>query len=122
MNNSFKEVQRVHCFNHTLQLSSKMLLKPFNAGLSGPTDDEPSTDHEDDELPSLVGIADKDNDDENGVDDEGCDCVEDDVEDEADELDALTDDECAQLLAETAVVQATVTKVCTALIASLSPS
>src|SRR5271154_2741054 len=34
MPNAFDEVHRVRCFNHTLQLSAKALLKPFNAGMS----------------------------------------------------------------------------------------
>jgi hypothetical protein len=34
MENSFEEVNRARCFNHTLQLSAKTLLKPFNAGMS----------------------------------------------------------------------------------------
>src|SRR5258705_11663448 len=35
LDNSFKEENRVRCFNHTLQLSAKSLLKPFNLALSG---------------------------------------------------------------------------------------
>jgi hypothetical protein len=39
MPNSFKLKNRVHCFNHTLQLSVKTLLHPFNAGLGKATED-----------------------------------------------------------------------------------
>ena len=34
LNNSFEMTNRVRCFNHTLQLSAKALLKPFAAALS----------------------------------------------------------------------------------------
>jgi hypothetical protein len=35
LNNSFEEANRVRCFNHTLQLSAKALLAPFNTAISG---------------------------------------------------------------------------------------
>ena len=31
--NSFEEEHRARCFNHTIQLSAKTLLKPFNTAL-----------------------------------------------------------------------------------------
>ncbi|KAG1750336.1 uncharacterized protein EDB91DRAFT_1196368 [Suillus paluster] len=31
LDNSFESVNRVRCFNHTLQLAAKALLKPFNS-------------------------------------------------------------------------------------------
>jgi hypothetical protein len=34
LDNSFDEENRVRCFNHTLQLSVKSLLKPFNTAIS----------------------------------------------------------------------------------------
>ena len=34
LDNSFDKENRVRCFNHTLQLSAKALLKPFNTALS----------------------------------------------------------------------------------------
>ena len=34
MENAFKDVNCACCFNHTLQLSAKALLSPFNAGMS----------------------------------------------------------------------------------------
>jgi hypothetical protein len=37
--NSFELENRVHCFNHTLQLSAKTLLCPFNAGLGKTSED-----------------------------------------------------------------------------------
>jgi hypothetical protein len=39
MPNSFELENCVHCFNHTLQLSAKTLLHPFNAALGKATDD-----------------------------------------------------------------------------------
>ena len=39
MPNSFSLENHVRCFNHTLQLSAKTLLRPFNAGLGKMTDD-----------------------------------------------------------------------------------
>src|SRR5882762_8050502 len=35
LNNSFNKENHVRCFNHTLQLSTKTLLKPFNIALAG---------------------------------------------------------------------------------------
>jgi len=32
--NTFEEINHVCCFNHTLQLSAKTLLKPFNVALA----------------------------------------------------------------------------------------
>lgn len=34
LDNLFKEENRVRCFNHTLQLSAKALLAPFNTAIS----------------------------------------------------------------------------------------
>ena len=46
LDNSFEEENRVRCFNHTLQLSAKSLLKPFNMALSGnPADEVDMTDN-----------------------------------------------------------------------------
>ena len=30
----FEECNRVRCFNHTIQLAGKVLIKPFNSGMS----------------------------------------------------------------------------------------
>jgi hypothetical protein len=49
--NSFDETKRVRCFNHTLQLSAKTLLRPFNAGMGKATDGEEISDGE--EIPEL---------------------------------------------------------------------
>jgi len=38
MDNSFQEENHVRCFNHTLQLSAKALLHPFNPALGKAAD------------------------------------------------------------------------------------
>jgi hypothetical protein len=40
MANSYDEVNRVRCFNHTLQLSAKTLLRPFNTALGKAAEDD----------------------------------------------------------------------------------
>src|ERR1700720_4192877 len=40
LDNSFDKENQVRCFNHTLQLSAKALLKPFNTALSGKAADD----------------------------------------------------------------------------------
>jgi hypothetical protein len=56
MENTFEDVNRAFCFNHTLQLSAKTLLKPFNAGMSSmkPALQEEEYDNFDDEMPMLL--------------------------------------------------------------------
>jgi hypothetical protein len=105
LDNSFEEVNRVRCFNHTLQLSSKTLLKPFNAAIGGSTDDNVSIDCDEDSIPPLVDIEDDEDDEDSGN------VVNDDVEDDADEFNALTDVERVTLLADTSPVRQAVSKV-----------
>ena len=52
LDNTFEKENRVRCFNHTLQLSAKALLKPFNTAFSRATtdDDVALQDVDDDEL------------------------------------------------------------------------
>jgi hypothetical protein len=52
--NSFEEINRVRCFNHTMQLSAKTMLRLFD---SGPDDDENSR------APAIPDIDDPDDDD-----------------------------------------------------------
>ena len=101
--NSFNQFNRVCCFNHTMQLSTKALLKPF----SGPavTDDDDldvnaaSTD-DDDDLPALEDLEDDSRDENN-----------DDKEEEEDVLEILDAEEREALLENTAIVQMTLDKV-----------
>ena len=44
MPNSFDLDNRVRCFNHTLQLSARTLLRPFNVGLGKTTEDGDNND------------------------------------------------------------------------------
>ena len=47
MPNSFALENRIWCFNHTLQLSAKTLLRPFNVGLGKTTDNGNDTEVDD---------------------------------------------------------------------------
>ena len=110
MPNSFQLENCVHCFNHTLQLSAKTLLCPFNAGLgkttkvgdNGDVDDLLDQEDEDEDA--------KDEDD----DDEGLPDVPDvdDVDDGIDELDALDAEAHKGIIANIAAVHETVSKLC----------
>jgi hypothetical protein len=108
MPNSFSLENRVRCFNHTLQLSAKTLLHPFNVGLGKATDDGDNNDVDD--LPDADdNRLDEDDDDDDGL----LDVTDvDDIDDGVDELDALDVDEQEEIIADTAAVRETVSKVC----------
>ena len=107
--NSFKEEYRARCFNHTLQLSAKTLLKPFNTALSSKAEDTVDVmDEDDEELPNLVNT---DEEGEEEEDDEKEDEDKDDEDDGIDELETLSEEERTQVLEDTADVCVTVTKV-----------
>ena len=110
--NSFNQFNRVHCFNHTMQLSAKVLLKLF----SGPAvtnnkdlDVNTASSDDDDDLPVLEDLKDdnRDESDDNneGGNDEG------NEEEEEDVLEILDAEEKEALLENTAVVQTTLDKV-----------
>ena len=40
MDNAFDKEHRIRCFNHTIQLSAKTLLRPFNAGIKAANDSD----------------------------------------------------------------------------------
>jgi hypothetical protein len=103
LDNSFEETGHVRCFNHTMQLSAKELIKPFNAGMSAATDVTTNND-----MP-LVNEDEDEDEDEEGADDG--DTEGDDVDDEIDELDEMSEEEREEILADTAAVRETVTKV-----------
>jgi len=108
--NSFKEENRVRCFNHTLQLSAKALLRPFNPALGKVTRDDEmlGMDNDNDQLLPAVDEEeseeeeDKDDEDENDKDDE---------DDGIDEMDELGERGREQVIKDTAAVHETVTKV-----------
>ena len=113
MDNSFEKTNRAQCFNHTLQLSAKTLLAPFNTAISinAVQDDElleddgdglMAEDEEDDELAGKDGIE---GDVEGNVEEK------DDADDGINEIEELSEDEREQVLESTAVVREMVTKV-----------
>ena len=110
LNNSFKEEYRARCFNHTLQLSAKTLLKPFNVALSGnAADNIDTTDEDNEELPNLVDADEEGEEEDDDNDKENED--KDDEDDGVDELETLSEEERAEVIEETAAVRVTVTKV-----------
>jgi hypothetical protein len=113
LENSFEEDNRVRCFNHTLQLSAKALLKPFNTALSGKTtDDNDACEVNDNDR--LMPEIDEDEDDEDDNDDEEVDVEDsDDQDDGVDELQELSEAEQIEMLENTADVREIVTKVTT---------
>jgi hypothetical protein len=108
MPNSFKLKNHVCCFNHTLQLSMKTLLCPFNASLGKATEDG-TCDNVDDLL--SLGIDNDGDDDEDKDEDLPVIPDEDDINDSIDELDALDVDSCKAMMNDTAAVHEMVTKV-----------
>jgi len=111
--NSFEAENRVRCFNHTMQLSAKSLIRPFNAALGTAPDDVQGDGDEMDEDNEMVSDGDingdsnanEDDEDEDGRNEE-CD----DPDDLIDELETLSDEDRARVLEETSAVRATVTK------------
>jgi hypothetical protein len=110
LDNTFDKDNRVRCFNHTLQLSAKALLKPFNIGLSGKTTDDDDEITQDDDG-NLATFEDDEEGEEGEEDEEEQDNDKDDENDNIDELEVLSEDEQQQVLEETAAVRDTVTKV-----------
>jgi hypothetical protein len=103
-NNSFNASNHVRCFNHTIQLSCKALLKPFTFCITSSTTD-------DDNMLGLEAIED---DNENESEDEGEELAcntDDDMDDDINELDALSEEEQAAFAEVTMAVKEAVTKV-----------
>ena len=111
LENAFEEESRVRCFNHTIALAAKSLLKPFNPGL-GPAregvfegDNGDDGDGDDDVLDpeddDNDGDGDADNDDESDNDD---------VDDGIDELEVLDAIDREQVITDTAAVRSVVTR------------
>jgi hypothetical protein len=119
--NSCSEDNRIRCFNHTMQLSARTLLKPFTKSMSSADDegqqDVPACDDgqalEDDEdgdsFLHLDELEEVDGEDLDNADDDG-----------VDNLDKLDEEEHEALLEETAVVRDTIAKVCTLLLIPFS--
>jgi hypothetical protein len=123
LDNSFNEVNRVRCFNHTIQLSGKELIKPFNAGITGKdttVDDGDGDGDGDVDMPVLENPDDAEEEDADS-DAESVDVLSDtdDADDGIDELEMMTEAEREEIVADTAIVRETVTKVCNRLRALL---
>lgn len=108
MTNSYDEVNRVRCFNHTLQLSAKTLLRPFNTALGKAAEDD-----EDVEDSDALFDEDDESDEDETEEGDGLPDVpdEDDVDDGIDELEGLDEAEREQLIADTEAIRQTVSKV-----------
>src|SRR5882724_3572714 len=96
LNNSFEEDQRARCFNHTIQLSVKTLLRPFNTALGAAGTADRASGDDDGTMPDLEVI-------------ENDEAVED-ADDQIDELEELEDAEREELLAATVNVRETISK------------
>ena len=100
---SFEELNQVRCFNHTIQLLAKVLLKPFSSAGLIETDNE--TENDDDNMPELQAMDDED-DEEDDPD------VDDEDNEEEDLLAELDDDEREELINNTEAVRTMLNKVC----------
>lgn len=99
--NTFEGFNRVRCFNHTIQLSAKALLKPFySAGLIE-TDDET----DDGIAPQAMDDNEEKEEEDDHMDDELGD------EEEEDPLDAMDNDKRESLIKNTEAVRTTLLKV-----------
>ena len=92
-----------------MHLLAKTLLQPFNAGLSGQTEDNKDSDVEDNVIPPLGDVDNEEEEDEDGSE-------EDDpviyADNGHDELNELNEAEHANLLKNTTSIRQAVTKVC----------
>jgi len=68
-NNIFSEVNRVRCFNHTINLAVKSLLRPFQI-ITRRDGSTASLDLDDFDLPDLESVSHDSDDEENDSDDE----------------------------------------------------
>ena len=103
MDNSFELDNHVRCFNHTLQLSAKALLRPFNPALGKASDIDLNGDQDD------LGAEDEDND---GDEDNRSDALDvyDVDDDDIDELDQLNASERKKLMENVGAIRTTVSK------------
>jgi hypothetical protein len=125
MDNSFETTQCVRCFNHTLQLSAKAFLRPFNAALGMPSNkvDQLSGGADEDGIDDIPPLDDLDDDDLDNLDDENMDeiveklavgegaVVANKTDDGIDELEELGEEEQMKIIKDTAVVRTTISKV-----------
>ncbi len=102
LENSFDKANRVRCFNHTIQLAGKVLIKPFNVGMGKAEDSENSTS----DSPSLEMLNQDDD-----IDDDGDTGLPDDRDVEDDDKEILSEEEHSSIMADTLEVRETVSKV-----------
>jgi len=102
LENSFDEANHVRCFNHTIQLAGKALIKPFNVGMGKAEDSENSTSN----APSLEMLNQDDN-----IDDDRDTGLPDDRDVEDDDKEILSEEEHSSIMADTLEVCETVSKV-----------
>jgi hypothetical protein len=111
MPNSFELENHVHCFNHTLQLSAKTLLCPFNVVLGKATDDGANNGVDD-----LLDLDDDEDDNKDDNRDEDKDKILpyvpdiDDIDDGINKLDELNGETHEGMIADTAAVHEMVSK------------
>jgi hypothetical protein len=106
LENSFEADNHVHCFNHTLQLSAKTLIRPFNPGIAKDKD----ADHLDDDTGVMLKVDDDDDNDAD-ADADSDEELTDDRDDGIDEMEALSESEQEDLLENTAEIREAVSKV-----------
>ena len=105
LNNTFDKENRVWCFNHTLQLSAKALLKPYNVGLSAKvTDNDNEVSQDNNSNPGTFedDLKDKEDDEDEGEEQANKEDAED---NDINELEELSKDKQNRVLEETAVVR-----------------
>lgn len=124
LDNAFQVRNRVRCFNHTLQLAAKALLKPFHSCIGKSTTlsddgdvaqapDGNSSGSDDDEAPSRLDYDDDSSFEEDIDKEEFGDRVDsDDPDDGIDELEELGPDTQVEFANDTKVVGETIDKVC----------
>ena len=118
-NNKFESINRVWCFNHTIQLAAKALLQPLNSAISGKDKGNAQALSKNDinDLPLL--ILDIDDSDEEPDGDEAAaggsytsdSELSDNPNDGIDELEVIGDAAKEQIVDSTEIVQGAVTKV-----------
>lgn len=109
LDNTFNEENQVRCFNHTLQLSTKAVLKLFNIGFFGNVTDNNNKVAQDNN--SDLGMLEDEKQDKESEENKKEQIENKNTEDDIDELKDLSKDEQNWVLEETVVVCETVTKV-----------
>ncbi|KIL63555.1 hypothetical protein M378DRAFT_79529 [Amanita muscaria Koide BX008] len=111
--NSFNAINRVRCFNHTIQLSAKALLKPFDASPKDNDDLDKHSGNDDEDFEEGHEMVYEDpedsaNDDDNDNEEDSEEAEEVEAEDP---LDVLDEQARGQLLEDTVAVRATLNKI-----------